>query len=186
MSTEVHSVEQVADDVARLRLLPTKPFAYRPGQYVDVLHTDGAARSYSLASLPTDGVLELHVRRLPKGHVSGWLHERQPGDTITVRGPFGQCYYLPDPPTQKLLLAGAGTGLAPLLGIVRDALQQGHAGPIDLIHGGLRPERLYLRQELRELGHESRHTHPPAKPSASAGRSGQSVRLRAPSGSAIA
>ena len=83
--------------------------------------------------------------------MSGWLHGRAAGDRVRVRGAFGQCFHVADDPRKKLLLAGAGTGLAPLLGIARDALDQGHAGPIDLIHGGLEPGRLYLRDELARL-----------------------------------
>ena len=47
-------------------------------------------------------------------------------------GPEGSCFYLADDPTRPLLLIGTGTGLAPLAGIVRDALAQGHTGPIRL------------------------------------------------------
>ena len=52
---------------------------------------------------------------------------------------------------RKLLLVGAGTGLAPLIGIARDALGQGHQGQVILLHGGLEPNRLYLRERLTEL-----------------------------------
>ncbi len=147
----VEASEHVAPDVARILLRPAAPLSFRPGQYLDVLHPSGASRSYSIASLPADGVLELHVRRVPDGLVSGWLHELPVGAPVPVRGAFGQCFHVSDDETKKLLLVGAGTGLAPLLGIARDALDQGHAGPIDLVHGGLTPERLYLRKELDEL-----------------------------------
>jgi ferredoxin-NADP reductase len=151
VETRVASIERVAEDVVRLLLRPSAPFAFRPGQYLDVLHPGGAARSYSIASLPADGVLELHVRRIPGGLVSGWVHALVPGVAVRVRGAFGQCFHIADDPRRKLLLAGAGTGLAPLLGIARDALAQGHAGPIDLVHGALEPRRLYLRDELARL-----------------------------------
>lgn len=147
----VEAIEHVALDVARILLRPAAALSFRPGQYLDVLHPSGTSRSYSIASLPTDGVLELHVRRVPDGLVSGWLHGLSLGALVSVRGAFGQCFHVSDDQNKKLLLVGAGTGLAPLLGIARDALDQGHAGPIDLVHGGLTPERLYLRNELDEL-----------------------------------
>lgn len=153
----VHSVEMVAPDVARLLLRPEGSLAFRPGQYLDVLHPTGATRSYSIASLPSDGVLELHVRRIAEGLVSSWLHERRQGDCVPVRGAYGQCFHVADDEHKKLLLVGAGTGLAPLLGIVRDALDQGHAGPIDLVHGGLQPDRLYMRSELSQLAERWPH-----------------------------
>lgn len=151
VDARVDRSELVAPDVLRLFLRPRSPLAYRPGQYLDVLHPSGARRSYSIASLPDGGLLELHVRRVPNGLVSGWLHGLEVGADVRVRGPFGQCFHFADDSRRKLLLVGAGTGLAPLLGIARDALEQRHAGAIDLIHGGVEPERLYLRDELEEL-----------------------------------
>lgn len=144
----VERSEAVSVDVRRILLRPESSFPFRAGQYLEVIHPSGAARNYSIASLPADGVLELHVRRLPEGLVSGWLHGLSEDDSIEVRGAFGQCFYVLDDPDQKLLLVGAGTGLAPLLGILRDALAHGHTGPIDLVHGALTPDRLYMRDEL--------------------------------------
>jgi ferredoxin-NADP reductase len=60
-------------------------------------------------------------------------------------------------PDQPLILAGAGTGLAPLWGVLNDALAQGHRGPITLYHGALSPAGLYLQDELRAL--EARHAN---------------------------
>ncbi len=155
LDAHVRGVETVSKDVARVFLEPASTFEYAPGQYLDVIHPTGAKRSYSIASLPASGLLELHVRAVPGGLVSSWLHGRQPGDHLSIQGPFGQCYYLPTDPAQPLLLVGAGTGLSPLLGIARDALEQGHTGPIDLVHGGLIPERLYLQEELRAFAREA-------------------------------
>jgi NAD(P)H-flavin reductase len=70
---------------------------------------------------------------------------------MTVLGPQGECFYVEGRPEQSLLLAGAGTGLAPLLGVVRDALRQEHRGPIHLFHGALQQRGLYLVEELKEL-----------------------------------
>ncbi|MEM7308109.1 MAG: 2Fe-2S iron-sulfur cluster-binding protein [Planctomycetota bacterium] len=161
VSAHVNGIDAVAPDVARIFLTVEAELPYRPGQYVDVLHPSGATRSYSLASLPEDGRLEMHVRRVPNGQVSGWLHGLDPGDELRLRGPFGLCYYVDDAPAQRLLLIGAGTGLAPLVGIARSALACGHTGPIDLVHGGLTPERLYLRDELGALAeqHPSLRVH---------------------------
>lgn len=151
LPTKVMRVDRVASDVCRLFLTRPAGLEYRAGQYIDVLHPDGESRSYSLASLPGDDHLELHVRQIPQGLMSQWLCEREAGQELRVRGPFGQCFHIADDPQRKLLLVGAGTGLSPLLGIARDALSQGHQGPIDLIHGGLEPDRLYLRDELAQL-----------------------------------
>lgn len=128
-------------------------FAWRAGQYATLLRADGLSRCYSIASLPSDGHVELHVRRVPGGAMSNWIHDDlQPGDRVRLRGPLGECFYaVPCDPASTLLLGGTGTGLAPLVGIVRDALARGHAGPIRLFHGALRASGLYHRAELAEL-----------------------------------
>lgn len=151
VGARVARTERHGTDVARLFLEPDAPLHFRPGQFVDVLHPGGAARSYSIASLPNEGVLELHVRRVPGGLVSGWLHGIEAGARLSLQGPYGLCHYTADDPARRLLLVGVGTGLAPLIGIARDALSKGHRGAIDLVHGALRPDRLYLREELERL-----------------------------------
>jgi NAD(P)H-flavin reductase len=70
---------------------------------------------------------------------------------VALQGPSGDCFYVPGREDQPLLLAGTGTGLAPLYGILRDALARGHRGPIHLFHGALNPAGLYLREELTAI-----------------------------------
>lgn len=152
VAATITALERLTDTVMRARLRPATPLEYRSGQYITLRRDDGLARSYSLASLPEEGILELHIRRAPQGRMSGWLFdEAREGEAVSVRGPAGDCFYTAGKPEQPLLLAGTGTGLAPLAGICRDALKQGHHGPIHLYHGALRPAGLYLADELRQL-----------------------------------
>jgi len=147
----IAAVERLTESVLRVRLVTSTPFEYRAGQYVTVLRGDGLARSYSVASLPAAGALELHVRLLPGGRMSQWLATVEAGTTVQVQGPSGDCFYLAGREDQPLLLAGTGTGLAPLLGIARDALSQGHRGPLHLFHGAVSATGFYLQQELAEM-----------------------------------
>lgn len=138
--------------VMRLRLEATQSFDYRPGQFLNLHRPDGLIRSYSIASIPRESFLELHIERIEGGKMSGWLHdELQIGDKIMIDGPHGSCFYLPDHPEQPLLLIGTGSGLAPLWGIVRDALGQHHQGAIHLFHGSHDLNKLYLSSELQNL-----------------------------------
>ncbi|MCY1019006.1 FAD-binding oxidoreductase [Pyxidicoccus sp. MSG2] len=156
----ISSLTLLSSDVLRVRLVTDVPFEYRAGQYVSLVRADGLTRSYSLASLPREGELELHVRLLPGGAMSCWLAGvARPGDAVQLQGPAGSCFYVPGRPEQPLLLAGTGTGLAPLYGIVRDALEAGHSGPIWLFHGARGPEGLYLRDALRELAERHPQLH---------------------------
>jgi ferredoxin-NADP reductase/ferredoxin len=149
-------IEKLSADVARVLLDCHAPFEYRPGQFLHLVRADGLTRSYSLASQGSrDDFLELHVRKVRGGAMSNWLHDDvAPGHQLEVRGPAGDCFYLAGRPEQPILLAGTGTGLAPLYAIVRDALHHGHTGPIRLYHGGLNPAGLYLVGELTQLAAE--------------------------------
>ena len=148
----ITAMEPLSADVVRVRVRCDAQFEFRAGQYVTLVREDGLARSYSVASLPSEGDLELHIRLLPNGQMSEWLRSgARVGNGVRILGPSGDCFYVPGHPDQPLLLIGTGTGLAPLYGILRDALQQGHTGPIHLFHGALRAEGLYLRDELAQL-----------------------------------
>jgi CDP-4-dehydro-6-deoxyglucose reductase, E3 len=150
----VHHVDLIGPNVARVLLKCDAAFDYRPGQFIHLVRGDGLSRTYSLASQgpARDQHLELHVRRIPGGQMSTWLCDAaQPGDALEVRGPAGDCFYLPGRPDQSLLLAGTGTGLAPLYAIARDALHHRHTAPIRLYHGALDPAGLYLVDELQAL-----------------------------------
>jgi NAD(P)H-flavin reductase len=150
----VVAVDALTADVVRVLLQPEAPFEYRAGQYLTLTRSDGLSRAYSIASQPRaqGGRLELHVRVFPDGQMSGWLAGGGAvGAAVSLRGPIGECFYVPSNPQQPLLLAGTGTGLAPLWGIVHDALASGHSGPIELWHGARTEDGLYLVRELEAL-----------------------------------
>lgn len=147
----VSGMERMNESVMCLRLRPSKRVDYQAGQFINLLHGN-VARSYSLASLPDDGELELHVRHVPDGRVSSWVHKQlQLNDSVEFHGPAGDCFYVAGKPEQPMLLIGTGTGLAPLYGILRDALDRGHTGEIHLFHGSLHRNGLYLVDELQDL-----------------------------------
>jgi NAD(P)H-flavin reductase/ferredoxin/truncated hemoglobin YjbI len=149
----VRGVERLPGGVCRVQLEPATSLYYHAGQFVNVRRPDGLTRSYSLASLPTeDEYLELQVKRMPGGALSTWIcDELAAGDELELQGPLGSCYYVPGTQDQDLLLIGNGTGAAPLLGIVRDALHVGHRGKIALYHGSRTARGLYLHDTFSRL-----------------------------------
>ena len=150
-------VTMAGSGVLRVCLEPEEPLSFRAGQYITLQRRDGLSRSYSIASLPVrhpeGGIqpVELHVRRLRGGAMSGWLASVPPGTPVRIRGPAGYCFYLPGRPEQPLVLAGTGTGIAPLAAVARDAIANGHTGPISIVHGAVSPDGLYLHDQLREF-----------------------------------
>lgn len=106
-------------------LSPSRPFGFRAGQHVDIRLTaeDGyrAIRSYSIASGPeTTGTLELAIERLDDGEVSPFFHDVvAAGDVIEVKGPLGGHFVWPGADAGPVLLVGGGSGVAPLMSMVR-------------------------------------------------------------------
>lgn len=152
----VVGIESLNRDIVCVKLYPGGAFEYRAGQYINFFKDESTSRSYSLASVAKlDDCIKLHVRKIPQGRVSTWIHESLgPGDVVQISEAAGDCFYTPGNPEQGLLLIGTGSGLAPLYGIVRDALLAGHSGSIRLYHGSLNVEGLYLVEELRQLAEE--------------------------------
>ncbi len=154
----------LSESVVRLRMQCDPLPDYEAGQFMNVVFPDGAIRSYSLASVPGhDAFLEFQIALLKGGKASTWARDAaQAGSSVRLMGPLGSCVYLGGAPERPLLLAGTGTGLAPLYGILRAALADGHQGPIHLFHGSLRREGLYLVDELRalEAAHDNLQYHP--------------------------
>jgi len=141
-----------------------EPLDYYAGQFVNLRRDDGLVRSYSIANNSIyNKQLTFHIRRLAGGRFSAWAHEDlNLGDRLAVSEPQGLCYYLPDKPDSPLLLIGTGSGLAPLAGIISEALHQGHRGDIYLYHGSRDLNGLYWLEEMQALAesHANFHYYP--------------------------
>ncbi|MBI4851213.1 MAG: 2Fe-2S iron-sulfur cluster binding domain-containing protein [Acidobacteria bacterium] len=136
-------------DVLYIKLKYEKDFSFYAGQFINLIRNDGLTRSYSIASLPSEKSIDLHIRILPSGQMSNWLSSNASlGEKLYIEGPIGDCFYSGDKKEQPLLMVGTGTGLAPLYGILCDALGQNHQGEIHLFHGALNFSGLYLIKEL--------------------------------------
>ncbi len=161
MAATVVEKQLLNESVLRLRLKCEHEFDYVAGQFVNVKHPEtGLVRSYSLASLPSDEALELHIKRVPDGRMSGYLHdETSVGDALSIDGPAGECFYTIKDLDQPLLMVAVGTGLAPLYGIVRDALKHGHRGEIHLFHASLAIPGLYYSDEMNALADQYEKVH---------------------------
>ena len=150
-SAKVVRVKQLAPNVVGVWLSRPADFEFQAGQFVQLSRpSDALMRPYSIASLPSDDELELHVAQMPNGQMSGWLTDAV-GQSVHVRGPFGECFYQEGEPDRPLVLAGTGTGLSPLAGVLRAAARHGHRGEISLFHGSPQTSGIYLRSELDAL-----------------------------------
>lgn len=156
LSATVSAIQYLTNDIVGIHIKPSQPFSYRAGQYINLFKDENTSRCYSLASVHAlEEDLFLNVRKVPGGLVSNWVASNlNPGDTVTISEAIGDCFYVPGKPEQDILLIGTGSGLAPLYGIVRDALIKGHRGRIALYHGNNSASGFYLVDELRKLVNE--------------------------------
>jgi ferredoxin-NADP reductase len=134
------------------RLALPSPSTHLAGQHYIVRLTapDGytASRSYSVAS-PPDGTaeIELTVERLENGEVSTFLHDEvRPGDDLEVRGPIGGWFVWLG--TEPAFLVGGGSGVVPLMAMLRLARLHGRSSLLHLIVSARRPAELYYADEL--------------------------------------
>jgi CDP-4-dehydro-6-deoxyglucose reductase len=138
-----------------LRLPAAEAFRFEAGQYIDVMLSGGRRRSFSIASPPHDSrLLELHVRRVAGGEFSAPLFDTDARSALlNIEGPLGQFTYRPG--TAPMLLVGGGTGLAPLLSILRHVAENGIERDMTLFWG-VRSERdLYAHDLLEKLAARS-------------------------------
>jgi len=127
-----------------------------PGQHVDVRLTapDGyqATRSYSIASSGPEPRVQLAVDRLPDGEVSPYLvNDLLPGDMLELRGPLGGWFvWKHDDPRPVQLIAG-GSGVVPLVAMVRAHAASGSTVPMQLLYSVRSPEDRFFATELESV-----------------------------------
>jgi ferredoxin-NADP reductase len=135
---------------------------HKAGQHVDVRLTapDGyrAQRSYSIASAPEDRHVELLVERLEDGEVSPYLtDELRIGDGLELRGPIGGWFAWEARDGGPLLLVAGGSGIAPLMAMVRHHRVAGSDVPVRLLHSSRSLEEIFFREELERLAETNGH-----------------------------
>jgi ferredoxin-NADP reductase len=129
---------------------------HRAGQHVDVRLTaeDGyqAQRSYSIASAPENGRVELVVERLDDGEVSPYLaDELRAGDGLELRGPIGGWFAWDAEEGGPLLLVAGGSGIAPLIAMIRHRKAAGSNIPVRLLFSSRSYGEIIFREELERL-----------------------------------
>jgi propane monooxygenase reductase subunit len=152
--TVVSSVDYLTTDIAAVTLdLTQGRISFTAGQFVNVEIPDsGLLRTFSLANAPArDDRIELIVKLYPDGAFSRFLRENAlPGTPVRVHGPYGRLkMHLSHRPV--LMIAG-GSGLAPLLSLLRDCADHGFDRPITMFFGARTESDLYLTEEIAAIG----------------------------------
>jgi phenol hydroxylase P5 protein len=143
---KVTAIARPTGDIAIVTIaLPEPGLQFQAGQYVN-LTIPGCIgpRAFSIASPPSQPTtIELHVRRVPGGAGTAYLHERLSiGDALSLSGPFGRFYVRRSADARLIFIAG-GSGLSSPKSMVLDLLETGYAAPIVLFHGVRTIDDLY-------------------------------------------
>ncbi|MDB5492035.1 MAG: oxidoreductase FAD-binding domain protein [Micavibrio sp.] len=154
----VDSVDDVHHDIRIIRLRPTGgPFAWAAGQYMELTFAGFQPRPYSIGSAPHSGLPEFHIRRAGINGVSQHVANTvKPGDTVVLRGPFGDAGIIPGD-TMPLLLVAGGMGLPPMKAMIDDALHRNDTRRMTLYWGTRTPEEMYLMDYFTQLAAGNAH-----------------------------
>jgi ferredoxin-NADP reductase len=150
----VESRRWVADDMLAITLRCNGNAAdWKPGQHVQLFREiDGVrlSRTYSLTRAQNNGRIELAIKRQDNGKVSGALLDTLAvGERVELGQAQGDLRWSGD--SEAVLLLAAGSGITPLLGLLREALANGFQAPVTLLHYVRQRGQQSFRQELQEL-----------------------------------
>jgi len=135
LKTTVTAIEDLTHDIKRLRLKLPKAFAFSPGQYANLQFTPQHARPYSMAVTQNPDEIEFHIRLVPDGRVTSYVgSELKVGDAVRVSGPLGTAYLRRKTSGPIVCIAG-GTGLAPVLSILRGMAEAGMDNDVHVYFG---------------------------------------------------
>lgn len=127
VSVQVRSVESVGQDVVAITFESPHDFGGEPGQFVRLSATvDGnyVQRFYTLSSPDTTDTFEVTVAVDPEGSLGPWLADREPGDSVTISGPFGDHFYEDE---ESVVVIAAGPGIGPAVAIGERTVREGGA-----------------------------------------------------------
>ncbi|MEY2474381.1 MAG: stearoyl-CoA 9-desaturase oxidoreductase [Actinomycetota bacterium] len=129
--------------------------SFRAGQYTQLsVEIDGVrqTRCYSMCSVADGGRrFQLGIKAHPQGLVSQWLvANAEPGLMVALTPPAGE-FVLPDTRPERILLVSGGSGITPVLSMLRTLCAEGHAGPVTFLHYNQSPEAVLFGAEIEAL-----------------------------------
>ena len=128
-------------------------FQYRSGQYINLkasIKGEEVRRSYSLCSAPSEGTLEVGIKRIPEGLFSTYATQSlQLGDSLEVSVPEGRFVYNTE--AKNVTAFAAGSGITPIFSILKSSLEAGSDTHFTLVYGNKTPEQTLFYTELKNL-----------------------------------
>ncbi len=163
-SAELVEARMLTPTIRGLWLRPDRAVPFQAGQYLmlQVPGVDGA-RAFSVANAPGEDLIELHIRRVPGGRATGWLHDGlQVGQALQFTAPSGRFFVRKSAQLPLIFVAG-GSGLSSPRSMILELLASGCTEPITLVYGQRCADELYYDAEFRALAAQYPHfTYVPA------------------------
>lgn len=157
LRAEVEDVRHNSHDTTTLTLRPTRQWkGFKAGQFVQVsVDIDGVRRTrcYSPAcsEYRTDGRIEITIKAHPHGLVSNYLYAHaEPGMVLGLSQADG-VFTLPDERPEKILLLSGGSGITPVMSMLRTLRDEGHTGEVVFLHYAFTEKHVSYLDELREI-----------------------------------
>jgi len=130
-------------------------FCYRPGQFVEVSVFGFEEAPISIASSPHPSLMEKNTFEMcirSVGSLTAEVHRKKPGDTLQIRGPYGRCFPLLEHAGRDLLFVAGGIGLAPIRGVIKEAVEveeiRQRFGKIHVLYGARTPSDMVFVEDL--------------------------------------
>jgi len=154
---KINSIKTLTNEASSIGFeIPTSLqnlFQYRSGQYINLkasIKGEEERRSYSLCSAPSEGTLEVGIKRIPDGLFSTYATQSlQLGDSIEVSVPEGRFVYNTE--AKNVTAFAAGSGITPIFSILKSALEAGSDTHFTLVYGNKTPEKTLFYTELKNL-----------------------------------
>jgi len=149
---ELVDARMLTPTIRGLWLRPDRPVRFQPGQYL-LMNIPGVQgqRAFSIANLCADELIELHVRLVPNGAATTWLHTQvKLSDKLSFHAPFGRFFVRKSAALPMIFVAG-GSGLSSPKSMVLNLLAEGCAKPITLLQGARNRDELYFYELFEEL-----------------------------------
>src|SRR5947208_2294565 len=153
----IEEIKHETEDAATVLIKPGYRWpGHKPGQYLRIgVDIEGVRhwRAYSLTSDPwrEDGLIGITVKNVDEGVVSPYLVRRgRPGTIVSLGGVEGD-FILPDEPAEKLLFISAGSGITPIMSMLRSLSHQDEMNDVVLLHSARTEDDLIFGDQLRKL-----------------------------------
>src|SRR6195952_413661 len=153
----IERIQRETDDAVTVFIKPGWEWpGHAPGQYLRIgFVVDGVHhwRAYSLTSDPgrPDGCISITPKLVDEGTVTPWLvRKARPGTVVRLGGVEGT-FKLPDPPPEKILFISAGSGITPIMSMLRDLDRRGEVSDVVHLHSARTEEGIIFGSQLRDI-----------------------------------